>query len=171
MRALLPHLDATSRALSLFLGSASIVLAVAVAVSSRPVAAIGTWAIDVLSVSFVTIFIVLTYTAIFCLVRIWRDEGPAGIGVWYEAGISCANGIATLALNHTLLGIALGVGQLAEKDLNPGTVQGIIRGLTADFSMAFMTTLVGLPASALLRAALSVLRAWKAHPHRASPAS
>lgn len=161
MRALFTHLDTGSRALSLFLGAAAIVLAVAVAATARPVAAIGSWAINVLSTSFVIIFIVLSYAAIFCLVRLWQSEGTNGIGVWYEAGINSANGIATLALNHTLLGIALGVGQLAEKDLTPATVQGIIRGLTSDFSMAFMTTLVGLPASALLRAALAILRAWK----------
>jgi len=164
MRALLTHLDTSSRALSLFLGGGAIALAAVVATTAQPVPAIGTWAVDVLSVSFVAIFLGLVYAAIFCLVRLWQCGEPSGVGIWYEAGINAANGIATLALTYTLLGIALGIGELAEKDLTPATVQGIIRGLTADFAMAFMTTVIGLPASAALRAMLAILRAWRSRP-------
>ena len=67
-----------------------------------------------------------------------------------------ANGVTTLALTYTLLGISLGIGSLAGQTLTPDTVQAVIRDLTANFSLAFMTTVVGLPASALLRAALTV---------------
>ena len=40
------------------------------------------------------------------------------------------------------------------------TVQEVIRGLTERFSLAFMTTVIGLPTSALLRALLSISGAW-----------
>ncbi len=166
MRAIVAHLEVGSRALSLFLGATAVTLAVSVAATARPVPAIGTWAVDVLSASFVAIFLLLTYATILCLVRLWQGEGASGTAVWYEAGINSANGIATLALTYTLLGIALGIGQLAEKDLTPTTVQGIIRGLTADFAMAFMTTVIGLPVSAFFRATLAIVRAWKSQPHR-----
>tara|TARA_B100000683_G_scaffold220295_1_gene217084 strand:- start:1019 stop:1255 length:237 start_codon:yes stop_codon:yes gene_type:complete len=67
-----------------------------------------------------------------------------------------ANGVTTLALTFTLLGISLGIGGLAEQNLTPETVQTVIRDLTANFSLAFMTTVVGLPMSAILRALLVV---------------
>ena len=41
-------------------------------------------------------------------------------------------------------------------------MQEVIRGLTERFSLAFMTTVIGLPASALLRALLSISGAWMA---------
>jgi hypothetical protein len=70
-----------------------------------------------------------------------------------------ANGIATLALTYTLLGISLGVGTLAEQELTPETVRHVIRGLTSQFSLAFMTTVVGLPTAAVLRTLLVVTHA------------
>jgi len=61
-----------------------------------------------------------------------------------------------LALTYTLLGISLGIGGLAEQTLTPDTVQEVIRSLTAKFSLAFLTTVIGLPTAALLRAILMV---------------
>ena len=55
---------------------------------------------------------------------------------------------------------------LAGKELTPDTVQVVIRGLTENFSLAFMTTVVGLPVSAVLRTLLLVTSARK----RQSPA-
>ena len=62
-----------------------------------------------------------------------------------------------LALTYTLFGISLGIGSLAGQGLTPETVESVIRNLTASFSLAFMTTVIGLPLSALLRAALVVV--------------
>ena len=75
---------------------------------------------------------------------------------WLVAGIQAANGVATLALTYTLLGISLGIGSLAGQELTPDTIQGVIKVLTENFSLAFMTTVVGLPTSALLRSLLLV---------------
>jgi hypothetical protein len=76
-----------------------------------------------------------------------------------EAGLQAANGITTLALTYTLLGISLGVGSMAENELSADTVQTVVRNLTAQFSMAFLTTVVGLPLSAVLRTMLLVTHA------------
>ena len=54
------------------------------------------------------------------------------------------------------LGISLGIGSLAGQDLTPDTIQSVIRTMTANFSLAFMTTVIGLPVSALLRSLLIV---------------
>jgi len=62
----------------------------------------------------------------------------------------------TLALTYTLLGISLGIGTLAGQELTPETVRGVIQDLTANFSRAFLTTVIGLPVSAALRAVLVV---------------
>jgi hypothetical protein len=74
----------------------------------------------------------------------------------YDAGMQAANGISTLALTFTLLGISLGIGTLSEQPLTPSSVNEIIGELTKQFSMAFMTTVVGLPSSAILRAWVSL---------------
>jgi len=75
---------------------------------------------------------------------------------WLEVGLHGANGVSTLALTFTLLGISLGIGTLAEQELTPETVQVIIGDLTKHFSLAFLTTVVGLPSAAVLRAILSI---------------
>ena len=73
--------------------------------------------------------------------------------------MQAASCIATLALTCTLLGISLGIGALAETPLTPDTVTQVISALTDRFSMAFMTTVVGLPVSALIRSAVLILSA------------
>jgi hypothetical protein len=74
----------------------------------------------------------------------------------FDAGMQAANGISTLALTFTLLGISLGIGTLSEQPLTPSSVNEMIGELTRQFSMAFMTTVVGLPSSAILRAWVSL---------------
>ena len=81
---------------------------------------------------------------------------PAERLIWTEGGLHAANGAATLALTYTLLGISLGVRTLADQELNTDTVQKVISGLTEHFSVAFMTTVLGLPAAAGLRALISI---------------
>lgn len=73
--------------------------------------------------------------------------------------MQASNGITTLALTYTLFGISLGIGTLSEATLTPDTIHEVIRALTANFSLAFMTTVVGLPVSALLRSLLAVTHA------------
>lgn len=78
---------------------------------------------------------------------------------WHQVGMQTANGISTLALTFTLLGISLGIGSLSEQSLSPENVNNVISILTTQFSMAFMTTVVGLPTATALRAYLGILNA------------
>ena len=75
---------------------------------------------------------------------------------WFEVGLQAAGGIATLSLTFTLLGISLGIGSLADKTIEPDTIQVIIQDITRHFSTAFMTTVVGLPTANILRTAVSL---------------
>ena len=71
--------------------------------------------------------------------------------VWFQIGVHAANGIATVALTFTLFGISAGINQLAAGELDIDSVNAVITGLTSQFSMAFLTSVVGLPLSALMR--------------------
>ena len=146
-----------TRALSYLLGALVIGLAVAVTATSLDVGVIAAWAWQVFGVTFLALYAALVFVAVFAWTRLQRT-GPGG-DVWHEAGMHAANGVATLALTYTLLGISLGIGQLAHEELTPATVQVVIRGLTEQFSLAFLTTIVGLPTAAVLRALIEVTRA------------
>lgn len=158
MRPLLKALDGGSRAASYLLGTLVVALAVAVLVTSHGVADIVGWAREVLGWSFVALLGGLIFLALFCWVRMLQSPDGAS-DMWFEAGVQAANGVTTLALTFTLLGISLGIGTLAGQELTPDTIQPVIRRMTANFSLAFMTTVVGLPVSALLRGLLVVAHA------------
>ena len=156
MRTVLAALDSTSRATSYLLGAVAIALAVAVLATSYSVSDITAWAQQVLGWSFIGMLAALVFLALFCWVRQLRGDPSE---VWFEAGVQAANGVTTLALTFTLLGISLGIGTLAGQDLSPETIQPVIRKMTANFSLAFMTTVVGLPVSAFLRSLIVVTHA------------
>ncbi len=157
MRAILDLAGPSTRALSYLLGFTVIGLASAVMITQTQLSDIVAWSEKIFGTLFLTMFCGLVYVAALALVKVsGRTLAEPGVRTWFEAGVQSANAIATLALTYTLLGISLGIGSLAEHDLNPGTIQDVIKGLTDNFSMAFMTTVVGLPTSAGLRAALLV---------------
>ena len=146
-----------SQAASYLLGGLVLATAGAVTLASRDVSAITGWALDVLGVGFLALLTSLIFVTLLSLIRMnSAADDPAHRDYWYAVGLQAANGVTTLALTFTLLGISLGIGSLAGQDLTPDTVQGVIRELTANFSLAFMTTVVGLPVSAGLRALLVV---------------
>jgi opacity protein-like surface antigen len=155
VRAVLHHFDTGSRAVSYLLGGMAVALAVAALFTSASAAEITSWAHEVLGWSFVALLGSLVFVALFAWSRMISDDADDG-DVWPEIGIQAANGVMTLALTYTLLGISLGIGSLAGQDLTPDTVQTVIRKMTANFSLAFMTTVVGLPVSAALRSLLIV---------------
>ena len=150
-------LTAASQAISYMLGGLVIVLALGVMITSVSAVEITNWAWDVLGLAFAVLLGGLVFIALLSWVRIrqFRMKGGA-YRPWLAAGIQAANGVATLALTYTLLGISLGIGSLAGQQLTPDTIQDVIKSLTENFSMAFMTTVVGLPTSALLRSLLLV---------------
>ena len=65
-------------------------------------------------------------------------------------------------MTFTLLGLSLGIGTLAATPLTPDTVPEVLATLTERFRLAFLTTVVGLPTAALVRAAFAVSRAGAA---------
>ena len=75
---------------------------------------------------------------------------------WFQIGLHAANGIATVALTFTLFGISAGINQLAAGELDIDSVNTVVTGLTSQFSMAFLTSVIGLPLSALMRVVVVV---------------
>lgn len=168
MRHALQFADSGSRAVSYLLGGLAVALAVAALITSASTSEITEWVRDVLGWSFVVLLAALVFTALFSWVRM-NSANVGGDGeVWLEAGVQAANGVTTLALTYTLLGISLGIGSLAGQELNPETIQVVIREMTANFSLAFMTTVVGLPVSAALRSLIVVTHA-RNQGHRPMP--
>ena len=156
-RALTRNMAHGSQAASYLLGGLVLATAIAVTLLSQDVSAITGWALDVLGAGFIALLAGLIFVTLFSLVRMNADDiADADREYWYAVGMQAANGVTTLALTFTLLGISLGIGSLAGQDLTPDTVQAVIRDLTANFSLAFMTTVVGLPVSAALRALLVI---------------
>ncbi|MEM0910983.1 MAG: hypothetical protein AAGJ37_08395 [Pseudomonadota bacterium] len=105
-------------------------------------------------VTFISIYVLLVSIGLYATQRLWRNDVQKAY--WSEVGLQTANGISTLALTFTLFGISMGIGSLSDQPLSPENVERIISALTAQFSIAFMTTVVGLPTAALFRAVISV---------------
>lgn len=141
------------RSLSYAGGTAVIALAIGVYVTSSQPAVIANWALEVFGLSFIVLLTTLSFIVAFAWTRMMAiAEDPSRREFWLTCGLQAASGVSTLALTYTLLGISLGIGTLAEQELNTDTVQALIRNLTDHFSMAFLTTVIGLPLSAVLRA-------------------
>jgi len=146
-----PRLNATwlGRGALMLAGLGIIALALLSFLMDMPLADILDWAQKVFGWSFALIFSALLVLGILAAQKI---KAGHSLAYWYEVGQQAGNGIATLALTFTLLGISLGIGSLSDQALNPDNIQHIIGNLTKQFSTAFMTTVVGLPAASLIRA-------------------
>jgi cytochrome b561 len=156
MRSLAGAIGAGSRSISYLLGGVVLVLAIAAALTPLDAAQIADWAHRVFGWAYITLLGVLVFATLVCWTQMQRgDDGR----MWFEAGMHTSSGIAILALTFTLIGVSLGVGTLAEQELTPATVQSVISQLSAHFSLAFMTTVVGLPTSAVMRALISITEA------------
>ena len=153
MRPLSQQLVQGSQVVSYLLGATVLGITFFAMGSSMPVGDIGDWLSKVLGFGFIGL---LGLLVTLCVLS-WVQIRGAGLNeqkreVWVETGVQAANGVTTLALTYTLYGISIGIGSLATQTLTPETVQMVIRDLTANFSLAFMTTVIGLPVSAFLRA-------------------
>ncbi|MBT3700511.1 MAG: hypothetical protein HOE62_04430 [Alphaproteobacteria bacterium] len=160
-----------SRTTSYLLGGVVIAVAVASGTGSFEARDFAQLAQDVFGPTFTVLYLLLVATTLFCWVRLGqlRDDSIRA-APWLESGMHAASGVATLALTYTLLGISLGIGSLADQPLTTETIQTVIQGLTGHFSMAFMTTVVGLPSAAILRALLLISHAsWTASSARTLP--
>jgi hypothetical protein len=135
-------------------GSLIILLAVLSFTTQMTLADILLYVERLFGITFTLIFAALVLVAAWSIIQLYQAKQVA---LWTEVGMQMANAISTLALTFTLLGISLGIGSLSNQALTPESVQGIISQLTAQFSMAFMTTVVGLPTATLFRAWISIL--------------
>jgi hypothetical protein len=165
MQNLRQQLHTGSHTLSYLLGGIVVLLALTTLSSNLTVVEITNWAQRIFGVTFIALLLGLIFLTLFCWLRLSHEASASQSGdVWLEAGLQAANGITTLALTYTLLGISLGIGSLAGQTLTPETVQPIIRDLTGNFSMAFMTTVIGLPLAAFARALIALTIAARRHP-------
>jgi hypothetical protein len=105
----------------------------------------------------ISIYLPLMATGFMATYKIIRNDTTLKEKEFFlEVSHQIANAISTLSLTYTLLGISLGIGSLSQQELRPETVNSIISELTGQFSMAFMTTVVGLPSATLIRALASI---------------
>lgn len=144
---------AGSSALRYTIGGAIIAVSLGSIATQSRFSEISAWADQMFGAVFLALLLALVSTSVYCWLRLRAEPGNR---LWLQAGYQAANGITTLALTYTLLGISLGIGSLSGAALTPETIQGVIAGLTNRFSMAFLTTVIGLPLSAVLRALLSI---------------
>lgn len=150
----------TSRSLSIFLGLTVMVIAVSAVISGGSFNSVTHQALDLFGSSFIILLSVLLFIVCFCWIRMVDNKFNKSVrAVWTELAEHAANGTATLALTYTLLGISLGISSLSNQELTADTIQTVIKGLTKHFSLAFMTTVVGLPISCFLRAVICVTEA------------
>ncbi|MBI77456.1 MAG: hypothetical protein CMM53_06710 [Rhodospirillaceae bacterium] len=155
MLRVISHGRTASRTLSYMLGLTVILLAISVIFTAKPLPEVTDWLRDVLGYSFLGLTGILVFVVFFCWIKLISEE-KENFEVWMISGIQAANGIMTLALTFTLLGISLGIASLSGKALTPETVQPAIQEMTTNFSLAFMTTVIGLPLSAILRGLLII---------------
>lgn len=137
------------------LGTGTILLAVTSYLTAEDAAQLLQWLWKIFTPGFIGLFLLLLFFGVYGIVRL---NGAQADEFWQESAYQAANGIATLALTFTLLGISLGIGSLSHQTINAESVPSLIQALTGHFSTAFMTTVVGLPSAAIIRA-LTALRA------------
>jgi hypothetical protein len=118
-----------------------------------PLSDLFAWIERFFSSVFMIIYSLLVALGIYAITQLTQAQYA---NYWQEVGQQAGNAIATLALTFTLLGISLGIGTLAEQPLSPENVQLLVSGLTKQFSMAFMTTVIGLPTATIIRALISI---------------
>lgn len=143
-----------SKIIGFCLGSVMILLALLGLTTNWQVSDILAWLGQYFGISFSLLFVGLVLVAMTAIIRLKHSQQKQ---LCYEVAMQFGNGISTLALTYTLLGISLGIGALSQQSLSPENINNVISILTTQFSMAFMTTVVGLPTAALIRAWASIL--------------
>ncbi|MFT6268384.1 MAG: hypothetical protein ACJAVV_001192 [Alphaproteobacteria bacterium] len=150
---------AATSTVGMTIGGMAILFALISYITNMQISAIIAWMDKYFGITFTVLFASLLIVSVYAILKVNQRHA---ISFWAQVGAQAANGISTLALTFTLLGISLGIGALADQSLTPDNVNTIISVLTTQFSMAFMTTVVGLPASTAVRAWLSILLAKQA---------
>ena len=110
-------MDNISQVLSFFLGITVLVLGVYVILTGNHPNDLVNWSISILGLSFVITLLILIFGSIFCIFKLKQSHFNTN-KFWFETGMQFANSISTLALTFTLLGISLGIGELAISKLD-----------------------------------------------------
>ena len=145
----------SSQAISVFLGCILISLVFFVYLTENEPSEIFNMANSLLGSTFIILISLLTFFSVICITNVITLK-PYEKKFWFETGIQLSNLISTIALTYTLLGISLGIGELSSSKLDVDTINETISKLTEQFSMAFMTSVVGLPLSGVLRSILII---------------
>ena len=153
-------LNQSSQAVSFFLGSILISLVFIVYLTENKPSEIFNMANSILGSTFIILISLLTFFSVICItnvitLKLYEKK------FWFETGLQSSNLISTIALTYTLLGISLGIGELAISKLDIGSINETIGKLTNKFSMAFLTSVIGLPLSSLLRSILIIIFEYK----------
>lgn len=143
-----------NKGIALVLGGAVLALGASHLLSGQSPPSLSREVFKVLGWVFPSLLVALVLIGLVSVQRLLRGSDP---GFWRQVGLQAASCVATLALTCTLLGISLRIGGLADRALTPETVTEVIGDLTRHFSLAFMTTVIGLPVSALLRSTVLIL--------------
>jgi len=140
------------RVLAILAGLIVILLALILFIFGIAPVSLFTIARDTLGMLFMGLSVTLLLVTMMAIAKI-RDPSVehARQNAWFQIGLHAANGIATVALTFTLFGISAGINQLAAGELDIDSVNAVVTGLTSQFSMAFLTSVIGLPLSALMR--------------------
>ena len=113
------------------------------------------WSFSILGTTFIIIFSSLVFASLFCIFKL-NISTKFKKKFWLEVGMQVSNSISIIALTFTLLGISLGIGELSSAKLDLTTINQTIGKLTEQFSMAFMTSVIGLPVSAIFKSVLII---------------
>ncbi len=113
------------------LGAVIMLLAIASYMTNMTLIDLLSYVEKVFSFSFVLLFAPLIFFAGYAVVLVNRADVDKEQKVfWFEIGQQSANGMSTLALTFTLLGISVGISTLSKQSLTPETVNNVIGVLT-----------------------------------------
>ena len=148
IKLLLNKFNNISQSISWFIGSVAIMFFIYMMVTGQNPDILINWGVSTLGLLFIIIFITQLILTLFCLVQLNQTK-IQNRRYWFEFGLQVSNSISTIALTFTLFGISMGIGELSTSNLDISTINKTISKLTEQFSMAFMTSVVGLPTSAI----------------------
>lgn len=147
-----PWLPTLARAV----GTGAIAVALLVWLTGLELGELVQWLWKVFGPIFTLLYTLLLLTCVYQIKRI-ETQPDSESRIAHIKAAHAASGISTVALTFTLLGISLGIGGLADTPVNADTATGLVAQLAGHFSTAFMTSVVGLPTAAAMRAWIAIV--------------
>lgn len=148
-------INSLSQSLSWFLGLTVLTFFAYMFISGDDPKSLMKWSFSTLGTLFILILTSQIFLSIFCIVKL-NNSLMIFKRYWFEFGVQVSNSISTIALTFTLFGISVGIGGISSSNLDISTINQTIGNLTKSFSMAFMTSVIGLPVAAILKSILVI---------------